>query len=75
MGFVWLRDPSIRLYSDVSDHCRVRHLMRCGYPLPFLLGVVPGKALPAGDARHLPAYGVGQGLYALVRAATNCRSR
>jgi len=59
------------LYSDVSDHLpEYATLMAMGYPLRSLLGVVAREGLLLAMLGYLPAYGVGQGLYALVRAAT-----
>jgi len=59
------------LYSDVSDHLpEYATLMAMGYPLSSLLGVVAREGLLLAMLGYLPAYGVGQGLYALVRAAT-----
>jgi len=59
------------LYSDVSDHLpEYATLMAMGYPLTALLGVVGREGLLLAMLGYLPAYGVGQGLYALVRSAT-----
>jgi len=59
------------LYSDVSDHLpEYATLMAMGYPLRTLLGVVGREGLLLALLGYLPAYGVGQGLYALVRSAT-----
>jgi putative ABC transport system permease protein len=60
------------LYSDVSDHLpEYATLMAMGYRLPSLLGVVAREGLILAMLGYLPAYGVGQGLYALVRSGTN----
>jgi putative ABC transport system permease protein len=60
------------LYSDVSDHLpEYATLMAMGYRLPSLLGVVAREGLILAMLGYVPAYGVGQGLYALVRSGTN----
>jgi putative ABC transport system permease protein len=59
------------LYSDVSDHLpEYATLMAMGYRLPTLLGVVAREGLLLAAFGYLPAYAAGQGLYALVRSAT-----
>jgi len=59
------------LYSDVSDHLpEYATLMAMGYRLPSLLGVVAREGLLLAAFGYLPAYAAGQGLYALVRGAT-----
>ena len=59
------------LYSDVSDHLpEYATLMAMGYPLLTLLGVVAREGLLLAAFGYLPAYAAGQGLYALVRSAT-----
>jgi putative ABC transport system permease protein len=59
------------LYSDVSDHLpEYATLMAMGYRLPSLLGVVAREGLLLAAFGYLPAYAAGQGLYALVRSAT-----
>ena len=59
------------LYSDVSDHLpEYATLMAMGYPLATLLGVVAREGLLLAAFGYLPAYAAGQGLYALVRSAT-----
>ena len=59
------------LYSDVSDHLpEYATLMAMGYKLPSLLGVVAREGLLLAAFGYLPAYAAGQGLYALVRGAT-----
>jgi len=59
------------LYSDVSDHLpEYATLMAMGYRLPDLLGVVAREGLLLASFGYLPAYAAGQGLYALVRSAT-----
>ena len=59
------------LYSDVSDHLpEYATLMAMGYKLPSLLGVVAREGLLLAAFGYLPAYAAGQGLYALVRSAT-----
>lgn len=59
------------LYSDVSDHLpEYATLMAMGYRLPSLLGVVAREGLLLAVFGYLPAYAAGQGLYALVRSAT-----
>jgi len=59
------------LYSDVSDHLpEYATLMAMGYRLPTLLGVVAREGLLLAGFGYLPAYAAGQGLYALVRSAT-----
>jgi putative ABC transport system permease protein len=59
------------LYSDVSDHLpEYATLMAMGYPLLTLLGVVAREGLLLAAFGYLPAYAAGQGLYALVRGAT-----
>ncbi|MEY3931070.1 MAG: hypothetical protein RLZZ516_2780, partial [Cyanobacteriota bacterium] len=45
-------------------------LMAMGYRLPDLLGVVAREGLLLASFGYLPAYAAGQGLYALVRSAT-----
>ncbi|SBO42344.1 ABC transporter permease DevC [Cyanobium sp. NIES-981] len=60
------------LYSDVSDHLpEYATLMAMGYRLPTLLGVVAREGLILAMLGYVPAYVVGQGLYALVRSGTN----
>ena len=44
--------------------------MAMGYKLPSLLGVVAREGLLLAAFGYLPAYAAGQGLYALVRGAT-----
>ena len=59
------------LYSDVSDHLpEYATLMAMGYRLPTLLGVVAREGLLLATFGYLPAYAAGQGLYLLVRNAT-----
>ena len=59
------------LYSDVSDHLpEYATLMAMGYRLPSLLGVVAREGLLLASFGYLPAYAAGQGLYWLVRTAT-----
>ena len=59
------------LYSDVSDHLpEYATLMAMGYRLKTLLGVVVREGLLLALFGYLPAYAAGQGLYLLVRNAT-----
>ena len=59
------------LYSDVSDHLpEYATLMAMGYKLKSLLGVVVREGLLLAVFGYLPAYAAGQGLYLLVRNAT-----
>lgn len=59
------------LYSDVSDHLpEYATLMAMGYRLPTLLGVVAREGVLLAVFGYLPAYAAGQGLYLLVRNAT-----
>ena len=59
------------LYSDVSDHLpEYATLMAMGYKLNSLLGVVVREGLLLALSGYLPAYAAGQGLYLLVRNAT-----
>jgi putative ABC transport system permease protein len=59
------------LYSDVSDHLpEYATLMAMGYKLVSLLGVVAREGLLLAAFGYLPAYAAGQGLYLLVRSAT-----
>ena len=59
------------LYSDVSDHLpEYATLMAMGYRLPTLLGVVAREGMLLAVFGYLPAYAAGQGLYLLVRNAT-----
>ncbi|WP_413429606.1 ABC transporter permease DevC [Synechococcus sp. Cu2B8-bc1011] len=59
------------LYSDVSDHLpEYATLMAMGYKLNSLLGVVVREGLLLALFGYLPAYAAGQGLYLLVRNAT-----
>jgi putative ABC transport system permease protein len=59
------------LYSDVSDHlAEYATLMAMGYKLPSLLGVVAREGLLLAVLGYLPAYAAGEGLYWLVRSAT-----
>lgn len=59
------------LYSDVSDHLpEYATLMAMGYKLSSLLGVVAREGLLLAAFGYLPAYAAGQGLYWLVRSAT-----
>jgi putative ABC transport system permease protein len=59
------------LYSDVSDHLpEYATLMAMGYNLISLLGVVAREGLLLAAFGYLPAYAAGQGLYLLVRSAT-----
>ena len=59
------------LYSDVSDHLpEYATLMAMGYQLKTLLGVVVREGLLLALFGYLPAYAAGQGLYLLVRNAT-----
>ena len=59
------------LYSDVSDHLpEYATLMAMGYRLPTLLGVVARERMLLAVFGYLPAYAAGQGLYLLVRNAT-----
>ena len=59
------------LYSDVSDHLpEYATLMAMGYKLTSLLGVVAREGLLLAAFGYLPAYAAGQGLYLLVRNAT-----
>jgi putative ABC transport system permease protein len=59
------------LYSDVSDHLpEYATLMAMGYRLPTLLGVVAREGILLAVFGYLPAYAAVQGLYLLVRNAT-----
>jgi len=59
------------LYSDVSDHQpEYATLMAMGYRLRTLLGVVAREGMLLAVFGYLPAYLAGQGLYLLVRNAT-----
>jgi putative ABC transport system permease protein len=59
------------LYSDVSDHLpEYATLMAMGYRLRTLLGVVAREGMLLAVFGYLPAYAAGQGLYLLVRNAT-----
>ena len=59
------------LYSDVSDHLpEYATLMAMGYKLNSLLGVVVREGLLLALFGYLPSYAAGQGLYLLVRNAT-----
>jgi putative ABC transport system permease protein len=59
------------LYSDVSDHLpEYATLMAMGYPLPRLLAVVAREGLLLALFGYLPAWLIGQGLYALIRSGT-----
>ena len=59
------------LYSDVSDHLpEYATLVAMGYKLNSLLGVVVREGLLLALFGYLPAYAAGQGLYLLVRNAT-----
>ena len=59
------------LYSDLSDHLpEYATLMAMGYKLNSLLGVVVREGLLLALFGYLPAYAAGQGLYLLVRNAT-----
>ncbi|MFZ0407206.1 MAG: ABC transporter permease DevC [Cyanobium sp.] len=59
------------LYSDVSDHLpEYATLMAMGYRLVHLLGVVAREGLLLALLGYIPAWLVGQGLYALVRNGT-----
>ena len=59
------------LYSDVSDHLpEYATLMAMGYKLNSLLGVVVREGLLLALFGYLPAYAAGQGMYLLVRNAT-----
>ena len=59
------------LYSDVSDHLpEYATLMAMGYRLKTLLGVVVREGLLLALFGYCPAYAAGQGLYLLVRNAT-----
>ena len=59
------------LYSDVSDHLpEYATLMAMGYKVNSLLGVVVREGLLLALFGYLPAYAAGQGLYLLVRNAT-----
>ncbi len=59
------------LYSDVSDHLpEYATLMAMGYELNSLLGVVVREGLLLALFGYIPAYAAGQGLYLLVRTAT-----
>ena len=59
------------LYSDVSDHLpEYATLMAMGYRLTSLLGVVAREGLLLATFGYLPAYAAGQGLYLVVRNAT-----
>lgn len=59
------------LYSDVSDHLpEYATLMAMGYRLITLLGVVVREGLLLALFGYFPAYAAGQGLYLLVRNAT-----
>jgi putative ABC transport system permease protein len=44
--------------------------MAMGYKLPSLLGVVAREGLLLAAFGYLPAYAAGQGLYLMVRSAT-----
>ncbi|WP_416238324.1 ABC transporter permease DevC [Synechococcus sp. CCY9202] len=60
------------LYSDVSDHLpEYATLMAMGYRLSTLLGVVAREGFFLAILGYLPAYAAGEGLYVLVRNATN----
>ena len=59
------------IYSDVSDHLpEYATLMAMGYRLTSLLGVVAREGLLLATFGYLPAYAAGQGLYLVVRNAT-----
>ena len=59
------------LHSDVSDHLpEYATLMAMGYRLRTLLGVVAREGMLLAVFGYLPAYAAGQGLYLLVRNAT-----
>ena len=59
------------LYSDVSDHLpEYATLMAMGYRLRTLLGVVAREGMLLAVFGYMPAYLAGQGLYLLVRNAT-----
>lgn len=59
------------LYGDVSDHLpEYATLMAMGYGLADLLGVVAREGLLLALLGYIPAYGVAQGLYALIRNST-----
>jgi putative ABC transport system permease protein len=59
------------LYSDVSDHLpEYATLMAMGYPLPRLIAVVAREGLFLALFGYLPAWLIGQGLYALIRRGT-----
>ena len=59
------------LYSDVSDHLpEYATLMAMGYRLTSLLGVVAREGLLLAVLGYLPAYATGQGLYLMIRNAT-----
>ncbi len=59
------------LYSDVSDHLpEYATLMAMGYKIKTLLGVVAREGFLLAIMGYVPAYGAGQGLYALVRGST-----
>ena len=59
------------LYSDVSDHLpEYATLMAMGYKLTTLFGVVVREGLLLALFGYLPAYAAGQGLFWLVRSAT-----
>ncbi len=59
------------LYSDVSDHLpEYATLMAMGYRIKTLLGVVAREGFILAVMGYLPAYGAGQGLYAIVRSST-----
>ena len=59
------------LYSDVSDHLpEYATLMAMGYKLTSLLGVVAREGLLLAVLGYLPAYATGQGLYLMIRNAT-----
>ena len=59
------------LYSDVSDHLpEYATLMAMGYRLRNLLGIVAREGMLLAVFGYLPAYLAGQGLYLLVRNAT-----
>jgi putative ABC transport system permease protein len=60
------------LYSDVSDHLpEYATLMAMGYRLTHLLGVVAREGLLLAILGYIPAFAAGQGLYLVVRNATN----
>ncbi len=59
------------LYSDVSDHLpEYATLLAMGYRLKTLLGVVAREGIFLALMGYVPAYLVGQALYALVRSST-----